>query len=114
MRKAEQVSPAGTATLEFRGRPYGITSGSRYELFKAVAAYALGDEVEDITTPMLVLDPENEQFFPGQPQELYDRLPGEKKLIHFTSEEGANRHCEPLGVAVRDARIFDWLESYLG
>ncbi len=114
MRKAEQVSPAGTATLEFRGRPYGIASGSRYELFKAVAAYRLGDEVEDITTPMLVLDPEDEQFFPGQPQELYDRLPGEKKLIRFTSAEGGNRHCEPLAVSLRDARIFDWLETYLG
>ena len=114
MRKAEQVSPAGTATLEFRGRPYGITSGSRYELFKAVAGYRLGDEVEDITTPMLVLDPEDEQFFPGQPQELYDRLPGEKKLIRFTSAEGGNRHCEPLAVSLRDARVFDWLETYLG
>jgi hypothetical protein len=114
MRKAEQVSPAGTATLEFRGRPYGITSGSRYDLFKAVAAYKLEDEVQNITTPMLVLDPEGEQFFPGQPQELYDRLPGEKKLVSFTSAEGGNRHCEPLAVGLRDARVFDWLESYLG
>lgn len=108
------MSPAGAATLEFRGRPYGIANGSRYELFEAVAAYRLGEEVELITTPMLVLDPQDEQFFPGQPKELYDRLPGEKKLIRFTSEEGANRHCEPLGVGLRDARIFDWLESYLG
>jgi len=114
MRKAEQVSPAGTATLEFRGRPYGIESGSRYDLFKAVAAYELGDEVQNITTPMLVLDPDGEQFFPGQPQELYDRLPGEKKLIGFTSVEGGNRHCEPLAAGLRDARVFDWLESYLG
>jgi hypothetical protein len=114
MRKAEQVSPAGTATLEFRGRPYGITNGSRYELFKAVAAYRLGEEVAQITTPMLVLDPEGEQFFPGQPQELYDRLSGEKKLIRFTSAEGGSRHCEPLAVGLRDARVFDWLETYLG
>jgi hypothetical protein len=114
MRTAEKASPVGTATLEFRGRPYGITSGSRYELFKAVAAYRLGEEVESIRTPMLVLDPQEEQFFPGQPQELYDRLPGEKKLIRFTSAEGANRHCEPLAVGLRDARVFDWLETYLG
>jgi hypothetical protein len=63
---------------------------------------------------MLVLDPEGEQFFPGQPQELYDLLPGEKKLVRFTSAEGGNRHCEPLAVALRDARVFDWLETYLG
>jgi hypothetical protein len=114
MHKAEQVSPAGTATLEFRGRPYGVTSGSRYELFKAVAAYRLGEEVDNITTPMLVLDPQEEQFFPGQPQELYDRLSGEKKLIRFTSAEGGSRHCEPLAVGLRDAQVFDWLDTYLG
>ncbi|HEY1688786.1 MAG TPA: hypothetical protein VGF95_07955 [Solirubrobacteraceae bacterium] len=114
MRHAEEASPAVSATLEFRGRPYGIASGSRYDLYKAVAQYKLADEVQDITTPLLITDPEDEQFFPGQPQELYDRLPGEKKLVSFTAAEGAGRHCEPMGVAVRDARIFDWLQSYLG
>jgi Prolyl oligopeptidase family len=114
VRKGEAANPAGAAALEFRGRPYGITSGSRYDLFKAVSAYRLGEEVNDITTPMLVCDPDDDQFLPGQSRELYDRLPGEKRLVHFTAEEGASRHCEPMGLAVRDARIFDWLEGYLG
>jgi hypothetical protein len=26
---------------------------------------------------------------------------------------GANRHCEPMGLATRDTRIFDWLDRYL-
>jgi hypothetical protein len=113
-RQGEAANPAMTATLEFRGRPYGIENGSRYDLFKAVSAYKLGDEVKDITTPMLICDPDDEQFFPGQPEELHGRLPGVKRLVRFTAEEGAYRHCEPMGVAVRDARIFDWLEGYLG
>jgi hypothetical protein len=113
MQVAEQAEPAATAVLEFRGRPYGIVSGSRYDLFDAVARYRLGDEVQNITTPLLITDPEDEQFFPGQPRELYDRLPGEKKLVRFTAAEGASRHCEPMGVALRDARIFDWLDGYL-
>ena len=112
MRKAAAANPAVTATLEFRGRPYG-TNGSRYDLYKAVSAYRLGNEVNDITTPMLVCAPDDDQLLPGQSQELYDRLPGEKKLVRFTAEEGAHRHCEPMGVAIRDARIFDWLEGYL-
>jgi hypothetical protein len=74
MRAAEAASPQATATLEFRGRPYGITSGSRYDLYKAVEQYKLGAEVEQISTPLLICDPEDEQFFPGQPQELYDRV----------------------------------------
>jgi hypothetical protein len=112
-RKAEAANPAATATLEFRGRPYGITNGSRYDLYKAVSAYRIGNEVNDINTPMLICAPDDDQFLPGQSQELYDRLAGEKKLARFTAEEGADRHCEPMGVAVRDARIFDWLDGYL-
>jgi dienelactone hydrolase len=112
--QGEAENPAATATLAFRGRPYGIKNGSRYDLFKAVSEYRLGHEVKDIATPMLICDPDGDQFLPGQSEELYERLPGEKKLVRFTVEEGAHRHCEPMGVAVRDARIFDWLESHLG
>lgn len=113
VRKAEAANPAASAALEFRGRPYGITNGSRYDLYKAVSAYRIGDEVNDINTPMLICAPDDDQFLPGQSQELYDRLAGEKKLARFTAEEGADRHCEPMGFAVRDARIFDWLDGYL-
>ncbi len=114
MHSAEQASPAVTATLEFRGRPYGITGGSRYDLFKTVAQYRLDGELHEITTPLLITDPEDEQFFPGQPRELYERLTGERALVRFTADEGANRHCEPMANGLRDARIFDWLEGYLG
>ena len=67
----------------------------------------------DITTPLLITDPDDEQFFPGQPQQLYDLVPGTKELIRFTAHEGANGHCEPMARSLRDTRIFDWLEDYL-
>ena len=79
-----------------------------------MTGYRLGDEVEQITTPLLITNPEDEQFWPGQAQQLYDRLPGTKKLVSFTAAEGANRHCEPMARSLRDARIYDWLEGYLG
>jgi hypothetical protein len=75
--------------------------------------YRLGDEVANITTPLLITDPEDEQFWPGQSQRLFDRLPGPKEIIRFTAREGANRHCEPLAPALREARVFDWLDGYL-
>ena len=59
-------------------------------------------------------DPEGEQFWPGQSRRLYDRLPGPKQLVSFSSAEGAGRHCEPLAPALRDSRIFDWLDGHLG
>jgi hypothetical protein len=113
MHLAELFSPATAATLRFRGRPYGLTGDSRYELYEHVSAYRLGEEIQQITTPLLITDPEDEQFWPGQSQQLYDRLPGPKQLLRFTSAEGANRHCEPLARALRDARVFDWLEEHL-
>jgi hypothetical protein len=113
MQVAESKSPAATATLDFRAKPYGFNGGSRFDLYQAVASYRLGDEVKDITTPLLITDPDDEQFFPGQPQQLYDLVPGTKELIRFTAHEGANGHCEPMARSLRDTRIFDWLEGYL-
>jgi hypothetical protein len=34
--------------------------------------------------------------------------------VSFTAAEGANRHGEPMARSLRDARIYDWLEGYLG
>jgi hypothetical protein len=113
MAAAEAMAPHATAMLDFRGKPYGINGGSRFELFTAVSAYRLGDEVQNIHTPLLITDPDDEQFFPGQPQELYDRLAGPKTLVRFTEREGAAGHCEPMARSLRETRIFDWLDGYL-
>jgi hypothetical protein len=109
----ERFSKSTRATLHFRGEPYGLESNSRWELYQEVMKYKLGAEVKDITTPVLVTSPEDEQFWTGQSQQLYDMLPGDKQLVELTAVEGANRHCEPMGLGIRDARIYDWLDSYL-
>jgi S-formylglutathione hydrolase FrmB len=113
MHLAELFSPAVAATLRFRGEPYGVNGNSRYDLYQAVTQYQLKDELVKITTPLLITVPEDEQFWPGQAHQLYDRLPGPKQIARFSAAEGANRHCEPLAPAVRETRIFDWLEQYL-
>jgi S-formylglutathione hydrolase FrmB len=109
----ERFSRSTRATLHFRGEPYGVPGGSRFDLYQEVMKYRLGDEVAAITTPLLITEPEDEQFWPGQSQALYDRLPGPRELARFTAAEGANRHCEPMAPATRDTRIFDWLDRYL-
>ena len=109
----ERLSKSTRATLHFRGEPYGVKGGSRWDLYREVLKYRLGDEAKDIATPLLITEPEDEQFWPGQSQALYDRLPGLRELVRFTAAEGASRHCEPMGLAVRDARVFDWLGRYL-
>ena len=73
-----------------------------------------GGVAERIRCPMLVTDPEGEQFWPGQSQQLYDALPGPKLLVPFTAAEGADLHCEVKAPGLRAQRIFDWLDSTLG
>jgi hypothetical protein len=63
---------------------------------------------------MLITDPEGEYFWPGQSQQLFEALSGPKELVRFTEAEGANMHCEPVALGLRDERVFDWIESVLG
>jgi hypothetical protein len=109
----ERLSPGTAGTLRFRSKPYGLGSGSRFDIYKLVETYRLNGEEQQIATPLLITDPEDEQFWPGQSRELYERLPGPKQLVPFTAHEGAAGHCEPMGRSVREIRIFDWLDTYL-
>lgn len=103
--------PLQAQLVAWRGKPYGITDP--YDLFTTVMEYKLGDLTKQITTPILVTDPEGEQFWPGQSRRFYDALPGPKELVKFTAAEGADRHCEPMARALLEQRVFDWLETII-
>jgi Prolyl oligopeptidase family len=111
LRAGMASAPAAAATLAFRMRPFGFTS--LYDAFTAVKQYTLADVVGQITCPLLVTDPEGEQFWPGQSQQVYQALPGPKSLLPFTRAEGADLHCEPKTPGLRAQRIFDWLDATL-
>ncbi len=100
------------AELKWRMAPYG--THSPFVAYNAARAMRLDDAtVAQITCPVLLTDPDDEQFWPGQSRTLFDELPGEKAILRFTRDEGANFHCEPAGLALRDERVFDWLEDVL-
>jgi dienelactone hydrolase len=105
------TSPEAARTMAFRSKPYGMTDP--FDLFTEVRRYQVRDVAGQITTPLLILDPDNEQFFPGQPQQLYDLLPGEKEIIEFTQAQGANFHCQPTGRQLTHTQMFDWLADHL-
>jgi hypothetical protein len=112
MAKAQaSASPKAAQTMAFRGKPYGRTDP--FDLFTEVQQYQVRDVVGQITTPLLILDPDNEQFFPGQPRQLYDLLPGEKQIIGFTQAQGANFHCQPTGRQLTHTQMLDWLAEHL-
>ena len=98
-------------TLRFRMRPYG--TDSPYDAFKMAEQYTLEGVAEKIRCSMLVTDPENEQFWPGQAHRVYEALTSPKELVPFTAAEGADSHCEPKAHSLREQRIFDWLDETL-
>ncbi len=105
------ATPEAARSFAFRARPYGISSP--FALFTAVGRYHLHDVVDRIVTPLLITDPQDDKFFPGQPRELFDALPGEKVLVPFTREQGANHHCEPLARGLVSLRMNDFFADHL-
>jgi hypothetical protein len=90
--------------------PYG--TDSPFEAYRMAQAMHLDSAViAQIECPMLVTDPDDEQFWPGQARALFEALPGPKELLRFTREDGANWHCEPVAQALRDERVFNWLQD---
>ena len=110
MAMGARFSKALRFVMAFRFRPYALETP--YDVFTAVREYALDEAtVAAIRCPMLVTDPEDEQFWPGQSRRLYDALRCPKDIIPFTREEGASGHCEPVGLALRNQRVLDWLDE---
>jgi hypothetical protein len=107
----QSATPAERQNWEWRAKPYGLDSP--FDVFTAARQYNLTDVVDQITTPLLITDPEGEQFWPGQSQQLFEKLPGTKRLVPFTAAEGADRHCEPMARSLLEQRMFDWLDETL-
>lgn len=85
-----------------------------YTLIKDLQAYSNVDVIHRITAPTLVCSPRLEEFYPGQPEQLYALLTAPKELVRFTVAEGAQFHCEPMAPTRRNEVVYDWLETTLG
>ncbi|MFD9701714.1 alpha/beta hydrolase family protein [Lentzea sp. NPDC059081] len=74
--------------------------------------YHLRDGIaEKITCPTLVCSAEDDGFFHGQPERLYEHLTCPKTLIEFTDELGAAAHCHTGAQRLAYARVYDWLDD---
>lgn len=106
------LSPESRFNIAKRIEIYG--DGSFYDQLMLAREFVLTrGQVARITTPTAILSPEDEQFFPGQPETAYGWLEVPKALLRFTAAEGAQLHCEPMAPQRRNERVFDWLESNL-
>lgn len=98
------------AVWDFRARPYG--TGGFAETLDAVSRYQVRDVAGRVRTPVLIADPDREQFFPGQPEELSGMVEG-STFVPFTEAEGASFHCQPMARELTAQRTLDWLDERL-
>jgi hypothetical protein len=106
---AMRLSPATARTWRFRARPYGTTGYG--ETIQAVRRYTVAETAHLITTPLLILSPEGEQFWPGQAERLGELTSAVSTIVPFTASEGAELHCQPLARTLTAQRMFDWLDQ---
>jgi hypothetical protein len=109
MKLGLKFSPETARTWNFRARPYG--SSGYAETIEAVRKYTMKDVAAQITTPLLITDPEHEQFWPGQAEHLAALTPTISTLVKFTEAEGASGHCQPMARTLTAQRMFDWLDD---
>lgn len=72
-----------------------------------------GGVAELIRCPTLVCDAAEDEFFAGQPEQLYAHLTCPRTLMTFTAEEGAGAHCHPGALRLALARVYGWLDATL-
>ncbi|TKR22028.1 alpha/beta hydrolase [Cellulomonas hominis] len=106
-----RLSRTTARTWRFRARPYGADGYAA--TLREVRRYDVAEVADRISTPLLITDPEGEQFWPGQSRRLAALTPTVSTLVPFTAAEGADGHCQPLARALTEQRVFDWLDGYL-
>ena len=82
-----------------------------FDLIQVSKNYTMKNIAGNIKCPTLVLEAENGDSFPGQPEKLFDTLTCPKKYILFTTEESADEHCQCGAPALSNQRIFDWSDA---
>ncbi|HUZ22454.1 MAG TPA: CocE/NonD family hydrolase [Streptosporangiaceae bacterium] len=86
-----------------------------YDLGKTIMAVNCTSTASKVTSPTLVNDYVDDQFYPGQAREVYDLLPANlPRAFHtFTVAEGAEYHDAPMAPQTRNQVVFDWLDDIL-
>lgn len=91
---------------------YGVSSFS--EFLTKSKDYTMDGVAAQIKCPCLVLEAEGDMFFHGQPQKIYDAIQAPKQLFKFTTDEGAENHCQTGALSYLHEVVFNWLDKTMG
>jgi hypothetical protein len=81
-----------------------------YGLSRRIQEFQVREVAGEIRSPVLIVDYDQEQFYPGQPTELEGLLRSPTSSVKFTVAEGAQYHCAPMAPQYRNEVLFDWLD----
>ncbi len=109
--QAALQSPHISASWTFRARPY--MKDTPFDVCAAMLDYNVKEVARQITTPVMIADPEGEQFWPGQSEQLAQLIGDVAVVQKFTAAEGADLHCEPAARSLVHQRMYDWLSKVL-
>ncbi len=84
-----------------------------FTLGQTAMQYQIADVADRVTAPVLVVNYELEQFYPGQAQQLLNLLHSNKQLVTLTAADGAEYHDAPMAPQRRNQVVFDWLDGVL-
>ncbi|MFD5638375.1 alpha/beta hydrolase family protein [Streptomyces sp. NPDC127077] len=124
----EEVAPGLTPSEQFvlkkRIEPFSIPAmlaarqGRLFTDFwtpaQRIMALDITRIVGRIKCPTLVLDYDDELFYPGQPREFFELLRTRKEFRLMRAATGAQLHCSPMAPQQHCEVVFDWLEDTLG
>jgi pimeloyl-ACP methyl ester carboxylesterase len=111
---AEQMQTNTQLRWTFTQGTFCFGSGSLYEFVDASRSMTLDRTVlERITAATLVMEADGDQFFRGQPEQVFDTLRSPKTFARFTAEDGAENHCQSGALAYKDEVVFNWLDDIL-
>ncbi|KAJ5217914.1 alpha/beta-hydrolase [Penicillium cinerascens] len=90
---------------------FGVNSPA--DLVRTVSKYTLEGISQNIVTPCLIIDAENDHFLKGQPEILRRNLRCEHQLVSLRADEGGDTHCHQGAFFRLHQVVFDFLETHL-
>ncbi|MCM6773447.1 alpha/beta fold hydrolase [Nocardia sp. CDC159] len=94
-----------------RNGVWTFRAASPADFVRRTEGYTLADVIDRITCPTVVLDAENDQFFAGEAERVYQALSCPKDFLVGTAAEGAGEHCHMGAMLLTHQRVFDWLDG---
>lgn len=109
---ADPNTPTGVRWAVEQGR-WSFNAPDFFDFTTWTQAYNLTGVADKIKQPLFIGDAELDQFFPGQPQALYDAATSSsnKVIHHFKAAEGAGEHCAVGAAVYQNQVLYDWFED---